>query len=606
MKIPSTIAGLRAGYLDGRWKPAQVGAEVMRRVRERGVRPVWIELVPEEKVLAAAAALEQQVDAAALPLYGVPFAVKDNIDVAGMPTTAGCPAYAYTPARSATVVERLQAAGALFIGKTNLDQFATGLNGTRSPYGAVPCVFDEGYIAGGSSSGSAVAVAAGLVSFALGTDTAGSGRVPAALNNIVGLKPTRGALSTLGVVPACRTLDCVSVVTLDCGDARSVLEVAQAFDAGDPFSRVPRAGDGAAPWLCGPFRFGVPGESQLEFFGDTEAAVLFEQAVERMRSLGGEPVEIDYAPFRAAAELLYAGPWVAERYEAIGEFCRGHEAAMDATVEKIVSGGAKYSAAEFFAARRRLAELERETGAQWARMDVLLLPTAPTTYTIEAMRADPIALNSNLGYYTNFVNLLDLAAVAAPAGLRAPGGERGGLPFGVSLIGRAWSERALLDLGAGMHQALGIPGGVAGVAAAAPVEFAPPASPPGCVLVAVVGAHLSGQPLNNQLTSRGARLQWATRTASCYRLYALAGTQPAKPGLVRDPSFTGPGIEVEVWAMPEDHFGGFVAEVPAPLGIGTVELENKKFVKCFICEPHALAGAIEITSCGGWRAYLRR
>jgi allophanate hydrolase len=508
------------------------------------------------------------------------FAIKDNIDLAGLPTTAGCPAYAYQPARSATVVEKLMKAGAIPIGKTNLDQFATGLVGTRSPYGACSSVFDARYISGGSSAGSAVAVARGEVDFALGTDTAGSGRVPAAFNNIVGLKPSRGLLSTSGVVPACRSLDCVSIFAKDCGVARKVFHAARGFDPADPFSRAIGAGQDAAPWLGEEFRFGVPGK--LEFFGDEEAEALYRRAIADVEKLGGQKVEFDFSIFRAAAELLYAGPWVAERLAAIRGFMEEHANAMNPVVREIISGARRYTAVDAFEAEYKLRELRRQSEAEWRKVDVMLLPTTGTIYTHEAVAAEPIKLNTNLGYYTNFVNLLDLAAVAVPAGFRA-----NGLPFGVSFIGPAFSDDALLSLADYYHRETALP------------------APAGCVMVAVVGAHLSGQPLNWQLTDRGARLRKTCRTAPGYRLYALDGTVPPKPGLVRDERYEGPGIEVEVWAVPEDRFGGFVAAVPPPLGIGSATLDNGEVVKCFICEGCAIERATEITSFGGWRNYLR-
>jgi allophanate hydrolase len=514
------------------------------------------------------------------PLSGLTFAIKDNIDLAGVPTTAGCPAYAYSPARSAPVVERLIDAGAVPLGKTNMDQFATGLVGTRSPYGACSSVFDERYISGGSSSGSAVAVASGQVNFALGTDTAGSGRVPAAFNNLVGMKPTRGLLSTTGVVPACRSLDCVTILTRTSADARRVFEIAQGFDPADPYSRVPTPGQGAAPWAAGPFRFGVPTADRLEFFGDREAALLYRKAVADLESLGGARVEIDYALFRAAADLLYSGPWVAERLAAIGPFLERHAGDMNPVVRDIIAGARRFTAVDAFQAEYKLRELRRATEAEWARMDVLVLPTTGTIYTHEAVAADPVRLNTNLGYYTNFVNLLDLAAIAVPAGFRP-----NGLPFGISIIGPAFTDLGLLAL-ASRHLR-------------EPVDEAVP----GCIAVAVLGAHLSGQPLNWQLTQRGARLLKTCRTAPGYRFYALEGAIP-KPGLIRQEGFTGPGIEVEIWAVPEDRFGGFVAAVPPPLGIGNATLDNGDTVKCFICEPYALANAREITHFGGWRKYL--
>jgi allophanate hydrolase len=544
------------------------------------LNPVWISLVPRDRALERALAVE---NSNGLPLAGMTFAVKDNIDVAGMPTTAGCPAYAYTPATSATVVRRLEDAGAILIGKTNMDQFATGLVGTRSPFGACSSVLDERYISGGSSSGSAVAVAKGLVTFSLGTDTAGSGRVPAAFNNLVGLKPTRGLVSTAGVVPACRTLDCVSILASSCDVAHLVWRAARGFDSDDPFSREPRTGEDAAPWWNVPFRFGVPRPEQLEFFGDEEAKALYAEAVRKIEQLGGKRFEIDFSAFRNAADLLYEGPWVAERLAAIRSFLRDHAEEMNPVVRRIISGGERGTAVEAYEAEYRLMDLRRAAAKQWANMDILVLPTTGTIYTHEQVAADPVKMNTNLGYYTNFVNLMDLAAVAAPAGFRS-----NGLPFGISFIGPAFSDEALLALA---HRYLG--------AKTALLEKAP-----GCVELAVVGAHLTGQPLNSQLTKRGARLKKACRTAPGYRLYALAGTKPPKPALIRDDQFQGSGMEVEVWTMPKDQFGSFVAEVPEPLGIGNLTLDSGESVKCFICEPYALAGAAEITHFGGWRNYL--
>jgi allophanate hydrolase len=556
-------------------------AAIFDRIAGERLQPVWIALVDRDAALRRA----RDVDPG-LPLAGVPFAVKDNIDVAGMPTTAGCSAYSYAPARTATVVQRLLDAGAILIGKTNLDQFATGLVGVRSPYGACSSVFDARYISGGSSSGSAVAVAKGLVAFALGTDTAGSGRVPAAFNSLVGVKPTRGLLSTAGVVPACRSLDCVSIFAADAAMAERVWRVAQGADAADPFSRTPSPGAGAAPWLPGPFRFGVPGDEELEFFGDPETPELYRKAIARLEALGGTRVTIDFGPFRDAAALLYSGPWVAERYAAVGEFVDAHPDAVHPVVGQIIRGAASKSAADAYRGLYRLAELKSAAAAQWAGIDLLLLPTAGTIYTKDAVEADPIRLNTNLGYYTNFVNLMDLAAVAVPAGFR-----RDGLPFGVSLIGPAFSDAALLALASRYERSRG---------SSAP----PPGDAPGCILVAVVGAHLTGQPLNRQLTERGARLVQACRTSPEYRFYALANTTPPKPGLLREPGFEGPGIALEIWAVPSHHFGSFVAGVPPPLGIGSVQLDTGEWVKGFICEPAAIPGATEITAHGGWTNYL--
>lgn len=576
------IVGLRELYQTGGAKPSDVVAAIYDKIQSQPLNPVWISVVPRETALARARAIENE-PSSRKPLYGIPFAIKDNIDLAGLPTTAGCPAYAYAPEKSATVVQKLMNAGALPIGKTNLDQFATGLVGTRSPHGACSSVYDERYISGGSSSGSAVAVASKLASFSLGTDTAGSGRVPAAFNNLVGLKPTRGLFSTAGVVPACRTLDCVSVFTQNSGDALAVWQAARGVDADDPYSRGIRTGSDAAPWLGGPFRFGVPAQSQLEFFGDDDAEELFQRAVQRLEAIGGEKVIIDFSPFRAAAELLYSGPWVAERLAAIQPFLDARGEEMNPVVREIINGARTYTAVKAFQSQYRLEVLRAKSMAEWAKMDVLLLPTTGTTYTLEEVERDPIKLNSNLGYYTNLVNLLDLSAVAVPAGFRP-----NGLPFGVTLMGPAFVDEALLHLGAAFSKH--------------PMPAV--ATPPGCVAVAVVGAHLFGQPLNSQLLDRGARLIKSTKTAPGYRLFELAGQKPMKPGLLREPGFAGPGIEVEVWAVPENQFGSFVGLVPPPLGIGSAELETGEVVKSFVCEPFALAGAKDITEFGGWRNYL--
>ncbi len=590
------LASLAAAYAAGA-TPVQIVREVYARIRARGEDHVWITLRPEEDVLAEAAALAaRRSGGEALPLYGVPFAVKDNLDVAGLPTTAACPAFAYTPAADAEVVRRLRAAGALVIGKTNLDQFATGLVGVRSPYGAPSSVFHKNYISGGSSSGSAVAVAAGLVSFALGTDTAGSGRVPAAFNNLVGWKPTKGLLSTRGLVPACRSLDCVSVFSLTCADSAAIAGVVSAFDVADPYSRLASS---AAPFPAA-FRFGVPRSSQLEFFGDREAARLFAESVARLRALGGTPVEIDFAPFRETAELLYSGPWVAERLAAITPFAQEHPEALHPVTAGIITAASRFSAVDTFRAFYRLEELRRATAPIWERIDVLLLPTTPTIYTHAELGAEPVLLNTRLGTYTNFVNLLDLCGVAVPAGFRADG-----LPLGVTLLAPAFADASVLALGARLHAALG--GKLGGTETPMPphVPTGPACGmPPQSIHLAVVGAHLTGQPLNRQLTSRGATLVRSTRTAVDYRLYALANTTPPKPGLVREPGFAGPGIAVEVWSLASAAFGEFTAEVPAPLAIGNLVLADGTSVKGFVCEPSALEGATEITSHGGWRAYL--
>lgn len=586
------LTTLRRAYTDGSLTPAQVVEEVLRRAEDKRFPNVWIEKVDREKLLALARALPSK-PTPQLPLYGVPFAIKDNIDLAEIKTTAACPDFAYLPPASATVVEKLIAAGALPIGKTNLDQFATGLVGTRSPFGICESVFDAKYISGGSSSGSAVAVAAGMVAFALGTDTAGSGRVPAAFNHIVGHKPTRGLLSNRGVFPACRSLDCVSIFAGSCHDAQTVLDVAAGFDATDPFSRQrPKCGANFPET----FRFGILPPAQREFFGDTEVAALYEKAIERMRGCGGDAVEFDYTPFAQAAALLYAGPWVAERWWALGDFFEQHADKIYPVVREIIGGANKFDAVSAFDGQYKLKALAQAVAPLWQKLDVLLLPTTGTTYRIEAVLADPIKLNSNLGHYTNFVNLLDLAALALPAGFRAANG----LPFGVTLIGQAFSDDALLALGARFHQALG---GNIGITAAKISDQPLPTQKSEGILLAVVGAHLRGQPLNHQLTSRRARFVKQTTTTPQYRLYALANTQPPKPGLRRVAEKLPHGIEIEVWSLDEAAFGSFVAEIPPPLGIGTLELEDGTSVKGFLCEPVGLEGARDITEFAGWRAF---
>ena len=596
------IAALHALYREKRSTPSAIIEQTYRKIAEPG--PIWISLVPEEQARARAKTLESDPASASLPLFGIPFAVKDNIDVAGMPTTAGCPAFAYTPQKNAAVVECLLQAGAMLIGKTNMDQFATGLVGTRTPYGICSSVFDPNYISGGSSAGSAVAVAQQLVSFALGTDTAGSGRIPAAFNGIVGLKPTPGLLSTTGVVPACRTLDCVSIFAQTCADAALVFDVARGYDASDPYSRELDLATYDFGTSHG-FLFGVPQASQLEFFGDPQSAVAYAQAVAALEAFGGEKIYVDLAPFRAAADLLYSGPWVAERLAAIESyipnFVRDRGAAMDPTVHTVISSAERYTAADAFSAAYRLEALRRETSAVWDEIHVLLLPTAPRTYTIAEVQQAPIERNNTLGYYTNFVNLLDLAAVAVPAGIKEDG-----LPFGASLIAPATTDFALLQLGDWLHRALNTYIAASSHLLVATPAFVSKAPTVTHLPMVVVGAHLSGQPLNAQLTDRGGKLLELTRTTSEYRLYALPNTTPPKPGLVYEPGFAGPGIEVEIWDLPIETVGSFLALIPPPLSIGSVRLANGQTVKGFLCEGFALAGAKEITHLGGWRAYLQQ
>ncbi len=526
-------------------------------------------------------------------IQGLRFAVKDNMDVCGLTTTAGCPAFAYVADEHAEVVQRLLHAGASLQGKTNLDQFACGLNGTRSPYGVVPNAFNAAYVSGGSSSGSAYVVATGQVDFALGTDTAGSGRVPAGLNNIVGFKPSRGLISARGVVPAAQNVDCVSIFAGTVSVAAQVLHACMGYDAADPFSNhVPMASQ-AFPTR---FRFGVP--NALNFFGDAMAEAAFAQSIQNLTQLGGEAVTIDYAPLAQAAAMLYESALVSQRYAAIQAFFDAHETEVIEPVRSIIAQGRQYSAADYVRAEVALKRLERQAERMWQDIDVLLVPTAPTHYTIQTMQADPVVCNRNLGQYTNFVNLFDYAALSVPSQIRADG-----LPFGITLIGRAGSDWQLADLGQRYHHATGLLQGATPTPLPQPVAI-PGLRAPDVVRVAVVGAHLSGMPLNIQLTERGARLVGPAYTAADYRFFALPNSQPPKPGLLRVDAGQGAAIALEIWEIPAAHYGSFVALIPSPLGIGTLQLDDGTTVQGFLCEPQALIGATDITQFGGWRAYI--
>lgn len=577
------IPAIKSAYAQGLTVQALMNV-LYDRIEAYPDKAVFISLVPREAVLAAIS------DDRTLPLYGIPFVVKDNIDVAGLPTTAACPDFAYTPTADATVVARLRAAGAMLLGKTNLDQFATGLNGTRSPYGAPRCVFNADYISGGSSSGSAVAVAAGLAAFALGTDTAGSGRVPAACNNIVGLKPSVGRISAAGVVPACKSLDCVAIFCSTAADAMTVLNVVEGYDPTDPYSRPPRTvGLPVAP------RLGVLAPQDRDFAGDNAAAALYEATLRGASAqLGAALVEIDYSPFRDIAALLYGGAFVAERLAAVRSFYATHSRSFDPTVRTIIGGAERFSAADAFADIYKVQALRHAATAELAKVDALLLPTAPTIFTVAQLVEQPIARNSTLGLYTNFVNLLDLAAIAVPAGFR-----KNGLPFGVTFIGPAFSEAALANYAQALHKALD---SGAGVTRRAPrAVYVGPI--PDEVRLVVAGAHMSEMVLNHELIDLNARLICATTTAPEYKLYSLA-TTPSKPGLAHTPGFAGKGIAVEVWALTLEAFGRFVAFLPAPMGIGRVTLADGSVHPGFLCEAYALEGATDITAYGSWRTYL--
>lgn len=583
-----TAASIAAAVNAGETTAVAVAEAALARIAAYdAIQPqIWISRASPEQVVAAARAIDARIAAGeVLPLAGVPYAAKDNIDVAGFETTAGCPAFAYQPEASATVTERLAAAGAICMGKTNLDQFATGLVGVRSPYGIPRNAFNRAYVSGGSSSGSAIVVAAGLVPIALGTDTAGSGRVPAAFNHLIGFKPTKGRWSTRGVVPACRSVDCVTVFAHDTTDAGLVDKVLASFDPADPWSKP------LADRTLSPRRIGVPLRHQRQFFGDAESEYLYDRALGHLGTLA-EIVEIDIAPLQEAAQLLYGGPWVAERTAAMAQILTENPDAVDPTVRAVVEAGLSKTAVEAFNGVYRLAELKRHADLMWGELDTLAFPTTGTTYRVAELAAAPIALNSNLGAYTNFVNLLDMAALAIPAGTR-----HNATGFGITLIGPADTDRALLSLAdAYLVQA--------DLAPPPPLDLAKePETRMQTVKLAVVGAHLKDMPLHWQLTSREATFVEATHTAPTYKLFAMADSVPPKPALVHSAE-GGAAIAVEVYELGLAEFGSFTVEVPAPLAIGTVTLADGTSVKGFVAEPRAIAGAEDITHLGGWRAYI--
>jgi allophanate hydrolase len=587
------IPSLHAAYAGGASAADMVEA-VFARIAGANDPGIFIHLPPKADVLAAAEALGAFDPSK--PLWGVPFAVKDNIDVAGMPTTAACAEYAYVAEKDATVVALLKDAGAIVIGKTNLDQFATGLVGVRTPYPIPRNAIDPALVPGGSSSGSAVATARGIVSFALGTDTAGSGRIPAGLNNLVGLKPSVGALSTTGVVPACRTLDCVSVFALTVDDASTVFGVAARKDETDAYSRsFPKAVAGPRPPVLA---VGVPAKADLKFFGDAQMQAGFEASLAMLETLGCKLVEIPFGDFYATANLLYEGAWVAERYAAIEGFMKHNEAALHPVTRQIIGGARKLSAADAFRGLYALQAFRAKLAPVIASVDLFCVPTAPTHYTLASVLADPVVTNSRLGTYTNFVNLLDMCGMAVPTGKRGDG-----LPMSVTLLARSGQDGLVAALARDVHAASGMALGATGWKPARRVEATEEAKP-GAIEIAVVGAHLSGMPLNGQLKELGARFNRAVRTTPDYRLYALAGQAVPKPGMIRAETAQASAIEVEVWDMSADAFGRFVAAIPSPLGIGTVSLEDGTSVKGFLVEPAGLAGAAEISSFGGWRRYV--
>ncbi|MGC5050821.1 allophanate hydrolase [Micromonospora sp. DT48] len=635
-----SISELRSAYRHGGLTPTDLAERIASGLVGADGGPVWISTVSAGQLLARAAQLTATADPEPLPLYGIPFAVKDNIDVAGMITTAGCPDFGYRATEDAPVVRRLLDAGALLVGKTNLDQFATGLTGARSPYGSCESVFGAGVISGGSSSGSAVAVAAGQVSFALGTDTAGSGRVPAALNGIVGLKPTRGLLSTGGVVPACRSLDCVSVFATEVADAVEVLHAARGVSAADPWGR-PLPAERVAARIPGTLRLGAPRAEDLEFFGDAGQAVRFAVGVQALRGLVGEVASVPLQTFFEAGELLYQGPWVAERLAGLDGFLREHPEAVLTVTRRVLETGRRYDAIDAFRGQHRLRELRARVDRLWNEVDLLVVPTVGTTFTLDEIAEDPIGRNMILGRYTQFANLLDLAAVTVPNGFTAAG-----RPASLTLLGPAFTDTTLARLAAAFTAATradvaprAAPETAARAApetaARAAPETAPRAAPETAqhvapetaqrvapeaadggvpagsaqLLIAVVGRHLAGESRNGELTERGGILAGAARTAPCYRLYRLPSADgDGLPGLVRvaphDPG--GHPIEVELWRLPVAAVGDLLAGVPAPLSLGWVRLHDGRDVLGFLCEAYAVdSQAEDISAVGGWRAYRR-
>ena len=592
--MTDTIATLAAAHVKGRALTETIET-TYERIARHGDPALFIALRPQAEALAIAESLQRE-GPEGKPLFGVPFAVKDNIDVAGLPTTAACPAFAYRPERSAFVIERLGRAGAIAVGKTNLDQFATGLVGVRSPYGVPRNVLKRELIPGGSSSGSAAAVGAGIVPFSLGTDTAGSGRVPAALNGIVGLKPSLGALSASGVVPACRTLDTVSIFALDVADAFAVFQDAHAYDESDGYSRpLRRAALSAFPKGL---RLGVPRADEREFFGDSEAEEAFRRDIASAEALGARIVEFDFEPFAEVARMLYEGPWVAERYAATKSLIESHPEALHPVTRAIIEGARQFDAVAAFDAFYALADRKRACERTCSEFDLMLVPTIPRPYFLAEVEADPVRLNSRLGTYTNFVNLLDLSAIAIPSGLRGDG-----LPSSVTLIGPSGADGLIAGVAATIHAASGAPMGATGLAVP-PLPRLTPAAPVERVAVAVVGAHLTGLPLNRELIDLGATFVAEAETSRDYRLYALPGAEPPKPGLMRVTDDAGAAIKAEVWALDPAAFGAFVARIPPPLAIGTVRLKDHESVKGFLVESAAVAGARDISKFGGWRAYL--
>ena len=563
-----SLGALRDGLAAGRWSPRDVAEGVLAR-RGSGQAAAWIDHVPAADVRALAARLADE-GPRDRPLWGVPVAVKGNIDVAGLPTTAGCPGYATGPAAGhAPGLARLVEAGAIPVGTTNLDQFATGLVGTRSPYGACHSVGHPGWVSGGSSSGSAVVAAQGDVPLALATDTAGSGRVPAALNGLAAHKPTRGRISTEGVVPACRSLDCVGAFASTPADAA----LACGLMAGD---------EGWWQPLGRPARVGVLRAEDRDWAGDDRSAAAQDAAEDAMRRLGWELVPVDIAPFRAGGTLLYGGAFVAERFAAVGDAVRRGSAGLDPVVASIIEASAAIPAWQAFTDLDRIRRLRAETDGVWDALDALALPVVPTVVRSDDVAADPLGPNQMLGTYTSFANLFDLCASVAPVAPRDDGH-----PWGVQLLAPAFGDGVVAALAQDLS-----------VAAA----LTAPVVPEGLVGLVVAGAHLRGEMLDHQVVECGGTWTGTTRTAPRYAL-CLVAESPPRPGLVDSGPDEGAAIEVDVWALPPAGWSRFVAAGVPGLAVGRVELGDGRVLPGFVAAASSAASGVDLTPYGGWRAW---
>lgn len=575
------IQTLQANYQSGALTPRQLIQHILKRIQEVDNPNIWIYQLSVEELEPYLSYLEQ-ADPSSLPLYGIPFAIKDNIDLAGVPTTAACPAYAYTPEESASVVAQLIEAGAIPIGKTNLDQFATGLVGVRTPYGAPRNPIAPDRVPGGSSCGSAVALSEGICSFSLGTDTAGSGRVPAMFNKLWGVKPSRGRLSNTGLVPACKTLDCISIFALNAADSQTVLEVAEGYDVEDAYSQETRDIPVEASKTIG-----IPQADQLLFFGDVDYRGAWSAAVDTLQEKGWEVVEIDFEPFLKAARLLYEGPWVSERTTALKSFLETNADDFFPASLKIIGGGLDHTACDAFAATYKLADLKRESEAVWEGLAAIVTPTAGGFPRLSDLEADPIGPNSQLGYYTNFMNLLDLCAVATPAGETDDG-----LPFGITWIAPRDQDKALIEIAAkGPDAAMG--------------GQRSPAAATDTLTVVLFGAHMKGLPLNSQVQSLGGVFIGEVQTAALYKMIYLPEPAPHRPGIIRIGE-GGASIAAEAWSFPKAALGEFLSTIRQPLGLGEIELSDGRKVHGFLCEAAADEGVNDISSSGGWRVFLQR